>query len=167
MLFRSWELLNEADIVIAHNGDKFDLPKLNSRFIVNGLNPPLPYQSVDTLRHIRRQFGFTSNKLDYVNKLLNLERKTDTGGFELWERCMLGEQVALDEMEGYNINDVRILEETYLHIRPWIKPHPNMGLFIMDENQHRCPSCGSADLQESGKGYHTTVNVYKIGRAHV
>lgn len=155
-----WELLNEADIVIAHNGDKFDLPKLNARFIINDLHPPLPYQSIDTLKHIRRQFGFTSNKLDYVNKLLNLERKTDTGGFELWERCMLGEQAALDEMEGYNINDVRILEETYLHIRPWIKPHPNMGLFILDENQHRCPSCGSVDLVEVGKGYYTTVNIY-------
>jgi len=155
-----WELLNEADIVIAHNGEKFDLPKLNARFIINNLHPPLPYQSIDTLKHIRRQFGFTSNKLDYVNKLLNLERKTDTGGFELWERCMLGEKAALDEMEGYNINDVKILEETYLHIRPWIKPHPNMGLFILDENQHRCPSCGSAELSEAGKGYHTTVNIY-------
>lgn len=155
-----WELLNQADIVIAHNGRRFDLPKLNARFIINGLNPPLPYQTIDTLDHIKRQFGFTSNKLDYVNKLLNLERKTDTGGFELWERCMLGEQAALDKMEEYNINDVRILEETYLHIRPWIKPHPNMGLFILSENQFHCPSCGSAEMKEEGKGYHTTVNIY-------
>ena len=57
-----WQLLNEADIVIAHNGQKFDLPKLNSRFIINQLHPPLPYQQIDTLLHIRRQFGFTSNK---------------------------------------------------------------------------------------------------------
>lgn len=156
-----WELVNEADIVIAHNGEKFDMPKLNSRFIINDLHPPLPYQNIDTLKHIRRQFGFTSNKLDYVNKLLNLERKTDTGGFELWERCMKGEQEALDLMESYNINDVRILEETYLHIRAWIKPHPNMGLFILDETQSRCPSCGSADLIAEGKAYNTTANVYE------
>lgn len=70
-----WKLLNEADIVIAHNAVKFDIPRLNSRFIINDLHPPLPYQIIDTLTHIRRQFGFTSNKLDYVNKLLNLERK--------------------------------------------------------------------------------------------
>lgn len=155
-----WELLNQADIVIAHNGSRFDLPRLNTRFIIHGIHPPLPYQTIDTLSHIKRQFGFTSNKLDYVNKLLNLERKTDTGGFELWERCMLGEQAALDDMERYNINDVRILEETYLRIRPWIKPHPNMGLFILDENQFHCPSCGSVDLKEGGKDYHTTVNIY-------
>jgi DNA polymerase III epsilon subunit-like protein len=161
-----WELINEADIVIAHNGEKFDMPKLNSRFIINGLHPPLPYQNIDTLKHIRRQFGFTSNKLDYVNKLLNLERKTDTGGFELWERCMTGDDEALKEMEMYNINDVRILEETYLHIRAWIKPHPNMGLFILDESQARCPSCGSDQLSDMGKMYYTTANAYETTRCN-
>ena len=158
-----WHLVNEADIVIAHNGAKFDIPRLNSRFIINGLNPPLPYQIIDTLVHIRRQFGFTSNKLDYVNKLLNLERKKDTN-FELWERCMKGEGSALKEMEEYNIQDVRILEETYLVIRPWIKPHPNMGLFILDESANRCPNCGSDKLSEQGKCYNTTANVYELMR---
>lgn len=158
-----WALVNEADIVIAHNGAKFDMPKLNSRFIINELNPPLPYQIIDTLVHIRRQFGFTSNKLDYVNKLLNLERKKDTN-FELWENCMKGNANALSEMEEYNIQDVRILEETYLAIRPWIKPHPNMGLFILDETANRCPNCGSDKLTEQGKCYNTTANVYELMR---
>ena len=158
-----WRLVNDADIVVAHNGAKFDIPRLNSRFIINGLNPPLPYQIIDTLVHIRRQFGFTSNKLDYVNKLLNLERKKDTN-FELWDRCMKGESKALKEMEEYNIQDVRILEETYLVIRPWIKPHPNMGLFILDETSNRCPNCGSDKLSEQGKSYNTTANVYVLMR---
>jgi len=158
-----WRLVNEADIVIAHNGEKFDMPRLNSRFIINGLNPPLPYQQIDTLKHIRRQFGFTSNKLDYVNKLLNLERKKETN-FELWERCMKGNANALSEMEEYNVQDVRILEETYLMIRAWIKPHPNMGLFILDEKEHRCPNCGSAELEVMGKTYNTPANVYELMR---
>jgi len=158
-----WKLVNEADIVIAHNGEKFDMPKLNSRFIINGLNPPLPYQQIDTLKHIRRQFGFTSNKLDYVNKLLNLERKKETN-FELWERCMKGNANALSEMEAYNVQDVRILEETYLLIRAWIKPHPNMGLFILDEKEHRCPNCGSNDLTAEGKMYYTSANAYELMR---
>jgi DNA polymerase elongation subunit (family B) len=158
-----WRLVNEADIVIAHNGEKFDMPKLNSRFIINQLNPPLPYQQIDTLKHIRRQFGFTSNKLDYVNKLLNLERKKETN-FELWERCMKGDSKALSEMEAYNVQDVRILEETYLLIRAWIKPHPNMGLFILDEKEHRCPNCGSNDLTAEGKMYYTSANAYELMR---
>ena len=159
-----WELLNEADIVIAHNGDKFDLPRLNQRFIIHKLNPPLPYQTIDTLKHIRRQFGFTSNKLDYVNQLLSLPRKTEHEGFPLWERCYSGDQAALNIMEDYNIGDVRILEDTYLRIRSWIKPHPSLSLFILDETQHCCPSCGSNKLKEEGKPYATTANRYDIFR---
>jgi hypothetical protein len=102
--------------------------------------------------------------LEYVQKLLNLHRKTDTGGMGLWIKCMAGDEQALADMEKYNVNDVRILEETYLHIRAWIKPHPNMGLFILDETQSRCPSCGHADLQVQGKAYYTSVNAYEVFR---
>ena len=77
---------------------------------------------------------------------------------------MLGDNKALKEMEDYNIQDVRILEETYLQIRPWIKPHPNMGLFILDEKEHRCPNCGSDKLSEQGKCYNTSANVYELMR---
>lgn len=161
-----WALLNEADIVIAHNADQFDIPKLNSRFIQHKLNPPLPYQTIDTLKHIRKQFGFTSNKLDYVNKLLNLERKQDTGGFKLWEGCYNGNQASLNKMLSYNITDVKILEETYLRIRSWIKPHPNCGLFILDEGQERCPTCTSNDLVNEGKSYATTANQFELLRCN-
>lgn len=155
-----WELLNEADIVVAHNGDKFDIPKLNTRFLVHGLNPPLPYQSIDTLKHIKRNFSFTSNKLDFVNRILGLPRKSKHDGFELWSKCYVGDSESLKKMLEYNINDVLILEDTYLRLRPWIKPHPNTSLFILDEQAYRCPTCGSKNLIEDGKKYYTTVNAY-------
>lgn len=161
-----WEMINKADIVIAHNGDKFDMPKLNTRFLIHGLQPPLPYQSIDTLKHIRKQFGFTSNKLDYVNKILNLPRKKEHEGMPLWVKCIKGDDKSLQEMYDYNVEDVKILEETYLVIRPWIKPHPNMGLFILDEHSAHCPSCGSADLADQGKPYMTTVNAYEVFRCN-
>lgn len=159
-----WQLFNQADIIIAHNAEKFDIPKLNSRFILNNLQPPLPYQTIDTLKHIRRNFGFTSNKLDYVNKLLNLPRKKENSGMQLWIDCLKGSQDAINEMEVYNIQDVRILEETYLNIRSWIKPHPNMGLYIMDGVTAHCPSCGSDKLKAEGKMYYTSVNRYEVFR---
>lgn len=157
-----WNLLNEADIVVAHNGEKFDIPKLNSRFIINDIEPPLPYQVIDTLRHIRRKFAFTHNKLDYVNKILKLDRKSDTGGFELWERCMKGDRSALKEMEDYNVKDVKILEDLYLNIRQWITPHPNVGLFILDQKQSRCACCGSDKLIDTGKLYYTISNAFAL-----
>lgn len=156
-----WQLVNQADMIIAHNGVKFDMPKLNSRFIFHKLNPPLPYQQIDTLVHIRKNFGFSSNKLDYVNKILSLPRKLEHEGMELWVKCMKGDTEALARMEEYNRQDVLVLEETYLRIRAWIKPHPNLGLHILDQQEERCPSCGSNNLKEESKDYHTTVNVYE------
>lgn len=158
-----WALLNEADIVIAHNAEKFDIPKINSRFIIHKLNPPLPYLVIDTLKHIRRQFGFSSNKLDYVNKLLNLPRKMENEGFELWGKCYKGDESALKKMLVYNIQDVKILEETYLRIRSWIKPHPNIGLYILDKVE-RCPSCGSGEIIKDKRYYYTSVNRFEAFR---
>lgn len=160
-----WKMLDEADIVITHNGDKFDLPKLNTRFLMHGMNPPMPYQTIDTLKVVKSQFRFSSNKQEFLNISLGTDRKVDTGGFELWEACYRGDQDSLDLMETYNIGDITSLEDNYLKLRPFIKPHPNMGLFILDEHE-RCPSCGSNDLQTHGKDYMTTVNVFEALRCN-
>lgn len=69
---------------------------------------------------------------------------------------------ALDKMDHYCGGDVGLLEEVYLELRPWIKPHPNMGLFIGDDIA-RCPSCGSDDLKIDGY-YRTYVNEYDAFR---
>jgi len=157
-----WQLLEEADIVVAHNALKFDIKKVNTRFLKAGLTPPMPYQVIDTLVHARRSFSLVSNKLDYIAQTLGLEGKLKHSGFSLWDRCYNGDEAALDEMELYNIQDIKVLEEVYLHLRPWIKPHPNIGLFI-DSNVSCCSSCGSEKLQWTGE-YSTYANTYSAYR---
>jgi hypothetical protein len=153
-----WDLLDEADIIVAHNGARFDVRKANARFVLNGLSPPLPYKIVDTLRITKRQFDFSSYKLDYVNQLFGIDQKTHPG-YDTWKRAVkksvLGGDVAeqnLEKMRVYCDNDVRILEELYMQIRPWIKGHPNMGLYI-DTDGNACTNCGNTDLDWAGKYY--------------
>ena len=43
-----WNLMNEADVVVTHNGNKFDIPRINSRFLINDFPPYTPVFSVDT-----------------------------------------------------------------------------------------------------------------------
>jgi len=160
-----WNLMNDADIIIAHNGDKFDIPKLNTRFLLNGYNPPAPYQTIDTLKGCRNAFRFSHNRMDYVNKVLGLDQKVDTGGMALWLSCMAGDEEALAKMESYNINDVVILEELYLAIRAWIKPHPNVGM-LFDGEESRCHVCGSTHLIETLGTYNTSVNMYHVYECH-
>jgi RNase P subunit RPR2 len=155
-----WKVLNEADIVIAHNGDAFDIPNINTRFIVNGLSPTKPYQTIDTLRIAQRQFGFTHNSLNALARVFGLSEKIDTD-FELWKKCKNGDDIALKEMEDYNRHDVEVLEEVYLKIRPWIKGHPNLALY-MELDEHVCRNCGSTHLKETGKYQYTSTGRYAL-----
>lgn len=145
-----WKLFDEADILIAHNGDQFDIKKANARFAFYNLPPPSPYKTIDTLKVARRHFNFTSNKLDDLGKHLGYGRKLAHTGFHLWQGCMRGEDKAWKHMIRYNRRDVVLLEQIYLHLRPWMQNHPNISL--LTETIDGCPSCGSSELQKRGSG---------------
>jgi hypothetical protein len=156
-----WKLIDEADIVVGHNSKKFDIVRLNARFMLHGLNPPRPYQQIDTYEVAKKQFGFTSNKLDFLARIFNISVKLDTD-FQLWVDCVSGNESALNHMVEYNRHDVEILEEVYLKLRPWIKGHPNIGMY-MESNEPVCGNCGCKDLKEYGY-YYTSVGRYKTYR---
>lgn len=151
-----WKLLDEADILISQNGKRFDVKKLNARFIQNGMKPPSTYRHVDTLQEAKRNFGFTSNKLEYMtDKLCKRYKKLKHGkfpGFELWKQCLAGNMEAWDELEEYNSYDVLSLEELYNIMLPWMRHHPNINVYH-DENEVLC-KCGGDTFTHSG--YHYT-----------
>lgn len=153
-----WELIREADIVIAHNGDRFDIPMMNTRFLINGLTPPESYISIDTLKSARKHLKLPSNKLAEIAKNFNKTNKIETNR-ELWENVLLGYIEAINEMQDYNDQDVLTLEEIYLLFRPWIKPHPNVSIF-MDSNEPRCIYCGSKNVLPTDGYYYTSVSKF-------
>lgn len=157
-------LLDEADIVVAHNGRKFDLPKINTRFIMNGMKAPSPYRIVDTLDICKKHFRFSSNKLEYVAKALGVGEKfmhKEFPGYELWKQCLAGNKDAWREMKVYNIQDTIVLEQVYDKLRPWHNIHPNHGVYVDSNNhKHTCSKCGSDDLRNKGY-YYTQVAKYQ------
>jgi hypothetical protein len=155
-----WDLLDEADIVVAHNGDSFDIKKTNARLVVNGLNPPSPYRTVDTKKVAKKHFMFNSNSLNDLGQLLGLGKKLPTGGFKLWLDCMAGDLNAWKKMKSYNKQDVLLLEKVYLKLRSWTKNHPNVGVNISKET---CHICGSSNIQKRGFNY---CKVTKYQRYH-
>lgn len=156
-----WNLLNEADIVIGHNANSFDVKRLNARFSVADMVPPMPYRVIDTLSVSKRVFSFTSFKLDDLMKEFGMGGKLDHD-MKLWKQCVTGDEEAMRKMVKYNENDVRILEDLYLKIRPWIKSHPNIALYI-DTNNTLCTNCGNKDLVWNGH-YFTPAGRYQAFR---
>lgn len=143
-----WEYLDEADVVIAHNGDAFDLKKSNARFIYHRMEPPTPYKTVDTLKVARRYFKFNSNKLDDLAVHLGIGKKAETGGFKTWLGCMEGDMKVWATMKKYNKQDVVLLEKVYLRLRSWMTNHPNMN--IINATINHCPNCGKKDIIKRG-----------------
>jgi len=156
-----WKLLDEADIVVAHNGVGFDIPNMFTRFIVNDVLPPSPFQNIDTLKVARRQFGFTHNNLNALARVFGFEAKLDTD-FELWKSCISGDAEALTYMREYNVGDVDTLEKIYLKLRPWITSHPNLGLYLLSDGAV-CPACGSKEITwANDKYYYTQTSRFPI-----
>lgn len=145
-----WELFDEADILIAHNGDKFDIKYTNGRFLANGLTPPTTYRTIDTLKVARRRFKLNSNKLDDLGQLLDVGMKLETGGFQLWLDCMAGDPKAWKKMKKYNKQDVDLLVAVYAKLKPWTPNHPNLGV---DSDRPICSVCESENVHKKGFDY--------------
>ena len=146
------DLLDEADIVITQNGRKFDQKKLNARFLINKIRPPSPYKHIDTLVIAKKNFAFTSNKLEYMSETFNVKYKKMTkgrvfSGFALWDGCLKGNIKAWKEMEIYNKYDVLALEELYNTLQPY-DTTVNFSLYL--ENEEPVCNCGSKRLQKRG-----------------
>lgn len=155
-------LLSEADIVIGHNSDKFDLKKLNTRFLKYGLVPLGHYQKVDTLKIARKFFALTSNKLSFIADFLGCSQKKSEHskfpGFSMWSECLKGNLEAFEEMELYNKQDVIVLEEVFNKLSPW-----DSTLNFQAFYQKPTCSCGSQKFFKNGLKYQKNA-VYQMYR---
>ncbi len=157
ILKKLWSMMNEADIIIGHNSEKFDIKRLNARFAVHELNPVESYKTIDTYKESKKYFDFPSHSLDSLAKELKLPNKklqhAKYPGFELWKQCLNGNISAWNEMKTYNKMDVLVLEDLYHKIRPWSNKL-NFNVFYDDE-ENVC-SCGSTEFKKKGFAYTAT-----------
>ena len=151
-----YDMYNSADVLIAHNGDQFDIKKAKAKFIEFGFNPSVLNKSVDTKKIAKSQFAFNSNSLNDIGETLGLGKKIDTGGFDLWLNCMNNDRASWNLMEKYNIQDVRLLEKVYMKLRSWMPNHPNLSLY---EKRPGCAVCKSTRMQY--RGFTTTPKKLK------
>lgn len=153
-----WVLLNQANVILTQNGERFDVPRINSRFKVYGLGEPTPYQHIDALKINRKKFGDTSNKLEYqTHKFCKMYKKSGHKKFPgnlLWVECLKGNKEAWKEMADYNPIDVLSLEELYLDtLRKWDK---TVNFNVFHNSEDFICSCGSDDFYKNGYVYTKT-----------
>lgn len=139
MIEKFIKVLKEADIIVAHNGDKFDIKWIRGRAIKHGISMSPDILAIDTCKEARKLFNLNSNKLDYIANYLGVGGKIQTGGLQLWDDIILNKDPkALKKMVKYCDNDVVILEKVYKKMIPYMKSKTTVS-----ENRRACPECGS------------------------
>lgn len=138
-------LLDEADVAVAYNGDRFDFPRLKQQFRLNKIPQPSPFITVDLMKVVRKE-DWPSIKMDYVTGELGLARKIANGGLQTWRECMgdFGEDArrkAWNLMRRYSKHDIPPLEALFDEYEAEIKNIPAIGLFADDLPSIEIPDC--------------------------
>lgn len=122
------EVLNEADLIVSHNGDNFDLPWIKTRALYHNLPMLVNYKQFDTLKVAKRKFNFNSNKLDYISEFLGFGNKIKTE-MKLWDDIILHKcPKAMEKMLTYCDMDVELLEKVYDKLVHWENPMFHLGV---------------------------------------
>lgn len=155
-------LLDSADFVLTQNGKKFDLKKIRARMLKHNMKPFSSIKHIDTLLIAKNEFGFTSNKLEYMTHNFCTESKKVIDrkyvGQSLWTECLNDNKEAYDEMEIYNKGDITSLEELAMKLIPWSSLPININLFHSED--YTVCFCGSTSFKRSGY-YYTSVSKFQ------
>jgi len=159
MIEAAWNLFNEADVIVAHNAT-FDIKHLQREFLLAGMTPPSPFKTVCTLKAIRQNFRFASNKLDHVCQQLGLGNKVHHEGHELWTKVMAGDPKACAKMKRYCKADVVLCEALYDRLGAYISSHPHHGIYTGQGGA--CFRCGGTELIAEGIASTTTSTYARL-----
>jgi len=145
MLIDFINIMNEADECIAHNGDRFDIKKIRTRCLFHRI-PMFPkYRSLDTLKKAKSGFNFNSNRLDYIAKFLGVGAKLEHDGFDMWVKCVNGDETALDKMVEYCDMDIIVLQDVFHAMQNYILNNTHTGTHN-NKLKCSCPNCSSNDI---------------------
>ena len=166
IVYEIWSLLDNCDVVVAHNGKRFDVKKVNGYFLKYGLPKPSSYKVIDTLEIAKKHFNLPFKSLEYLAKFLNVELKQDSGGIQTWIDCDRGDPEALATMEFYNRGDVVTLREIHNKLKGWDNNGVNIALYN-DNHDALCTHCGSDDISViTDKFAYTPNRKYQLFRCN-
>lgn len=136
------KIMEEADLLVAHYGDKFDKPFFTGRCVIHGFEPPPPTKQRDTCYIAWKTFKFSSNRLQNLADILHCGEKKyhkqvpdEWPGW--WLGALAGDRQSIKEMAKYCKQDIQTLEQVYLKLRSYDKAHPRMV-----EDRTKCGACG-------------------------
>ena len=147
----AYEILIGADVIVTHNGKRFDEKFLNTRLAYHNL-PPLPkLVHIDTCMVAQKRLYLAGNRLNDLAKFFRLPiEKMKHDGWDLWVDVWYRKPKAMKIMAAYCKQDVNVLEQCFN------KLHANYSDQLPNFNHWRkgreevCPACGSDEYIKWG-----------------
>jgi DNA polymerase III epsilon subunit-like protein len=161
------KLFDEADEIIAHFGDKFDIPWVRTRAAFHNIPMRPDYNTIDTKKWASKYLALPSNSLKSICQYFGLSAKLDPGGIETWQDVIFRKDAkALKHLLYYGDGDIVSLEAAFKKLRPYVEPnmhaHSDMvhiGGMKYAPGKFFCPECG--DLGRHRKQYRTRAGTIR------
>jgi DNA polymerase elongation subunit (family B) len=157
------KVMAKADELVGHNIDQFDIKVLRTRCIANNVLMYPTYRTLDTCKKARQYFANASNKLDYLGKFLNVGKKLDHSGLQMWidvveKKC----KKALKKMVSYCEQDVILNQDVYEVMSPYMYHNTNFAV-LTGGHKWECPECASDNIEM----YHTYTTAMGVVRRNM
>lgn len=112
--------LSKYQILIAHNGARFDMPFIRSRMLRHGMPPMAKPKLIDPCSVAWSQFKLRSNSLASVAAHIGIEQeKTQVAG-EIWlDAIFNGSRKSMNYIVEHCVIDVEVLEKVAQAVAPY------------------------------------------------
>jgi uncharacterized protein YprB with RNaseH-like and TPR domain len=115
-------LVREHDVIVAHNGNRFDIPMLRTRALRWHLSPLKDVKLVDPCQIAWRKFKLRSNRLGAIADFVGIKDKKTPLDMSLWADVMLnGSKYGMNKIVEHCEADIRVLSGVLAFVKPFIR----------------------------------------------
>lgn len=134
---RCARLIEQADMIVTYNGVRCDIPFLQTRLLINHKPLLAPVAHKDLYFTVRHKLKMSRNRLlDIQEAMESKSKKTPVRLMQWLKTVVKHDRTALAEIEQHCKQDVLVLEERYLELRPLLLTHPRL------HGYGTCNKCG-------------------------
>lgn len=133
------KVYKEADAVVAHYGEKFDRPMIQTKLLMHSRSIMPNTRLIDTWRIAKTKLKLNSNRLDTLISALDIPHKKTPLSGPTWVRAMAGDRKAIKYVVEHCEADVRALDAVYEKLAP-----------LMTETLPKFHGCKNPDYRHNG-----------------
>jgi uncharacterized protein YprB with RNaseH-like and TPR domain len=122
------KLVRDHDIIVAHNGNRFDIPMLRTRALRWRLSPLREVKLVDPCSIAYRKFKLRSNSLGRIADYVGIADRKTPLDMSVWADVMLnGSKSGMNKIVEHCEADIRVLRGILDFVKPFVKVFDDRG----------------------------------------